>query len=282
MQPYQWKYCVSTIEGYEIAYRCIGQGYPIIFLHGFGTSSTTWKLMYPFLRSGYQYIFLDLVGHGKTTREYRNVEPLELHTKLLTEFLKYLNLNRYTLVGHSFGGMLVLRSLPLLQQIPEIQISSLVLIDTPAYPQKLPGVVRFFLLGFLSYIAFRIFPYSLLAYLAELRVFYAPRRIPIELVREYAEHMQVPGTYQCLKQLAKALNKEIKREIIPNHKDILIPTAIICGSHDRIIPFINTQKLNNSLSKSQLFIINKSGHSPQEENPEEMADLINIFLKNFY
>src|SRR5262249_43128137 len=130
----------------------------------------------------------------------------------------------------------------------------------------------------LSFLAFRLFPYQLLVYLDEVDIFHNTRRIPRELVREYAESLRVPGTLQGLHRLAKALVKQIKAPALLDIEGIAMPTAIIWGNHDKVVPIAAGRRLHAAIRHSEFFVIADAGHAPQEECPMQVAALIGSFL----
>ena len=88
----------------------IGEGEPVLFLHGFLESSTMWK--YLNLSSlGRQCIFIDLPGHGNSALLNEIPPSIERMAERVLEITDELNLNSYSIVGHSMGGYVGLQLL---------------------------------------------------------------------------------------------------------------------------------------------------------------------------
>jgi len=87
-------------------YRIVGNGYPVVFLHGFLESNAMWEDILPSLKE-IQAICIELPGHGKS--------PLlneKLSLPLISETVKYtlqsISVTRFSIIGHSLGGYVAL------------------------------------------------------------------------------------------------------------------------------------------------------------------------------
>lgn len=96
-------YC--NVLGSKMHYREIGEGKPILFLHGNPTSSYLWRNIIPFLESEGRCIALDLIGMGRSGKpdiDYRFID----HYKYVAEFIKQMDLSDVLLVLHDWGSAL--------------------------------------------------------------------------------------------------------------------------------------------------------------------------------
>ncbi len=93
---------------YQAAYWEIGQGKPLVFLHGFLGQSLSWQPLLPLLASDFHCIALDLLGFGESSQP-RLKYVIDHQVTFLTEFLvalrtQGLDLTDFGLVGYSYGG----------------------------------------------------------------------------------------------------------------------------------------------------------------------------------
>lgn len=88
-------------------YKDIGEGNAIILLHGFLESLTIWENFIEPLSKNNRVICIDLLGHGKTPC-LGYIHTMEEMAMAVHFILKHLNLNEYTLIGHSMGGYVAL------------------------------------------------------------------------------------------------------------------------------------------------------------------------------
>ncbi len=85
----------------KLNHRVFGNGYPVVFLHGFLESSSMWS--YLSVGKGIQQILIDLPGHGKSELKSENISMVSVANDVLN-LLNELKLKEYHLVGHSMGG----------------------------------------------------------------------------------------------------------------------------------------------------------------------------------
>ncbi|MBR9681391.1 MAG: alpha/beta hydrolase [Candidatus Altiarchaeota archaeon] len=88
----------------EVAYKIVGKGRPVLFIHGMLTDhTTTGKFVNELIRSGFKLILLDLPGHGESTYWNRHVDKV---VDSIHEVMKTLKLGKYYGIGHSMGTTL--------------------------------------------------------------------------------------------------------------------------------------------------------------------------------
>ncbi|TBN03296.1 alpha/beta hydrolase [Hyunsoonleella flava] len=114
-------------KGITIFYTDKGCGDAIVLLHGFLENSTIWKPFVPALSQNNRVICIDLLGHGKTGC-LGYIHSMELMAEAVEAVLKYLDVSRYSIFGHSMGGYV---ALALTEKHPE-RIVALALINSTA------------------------------------------------------------------------------------------------------------------------------------------------------
>lgn len=100
--PFESKFV--EVHGAALHYVELGEGDPILFLHGNPTSSYLWRNILPYLQSQGRVIALDNIGFGKSSKpqiEYKFRD----HIRYLEGFIKALNLKNITLVVHDWGSV---------------------------------------------------------------------------------------------------------------------------------------------------------------------------------
>lgn len=88
---------------YQAAYQEVGQGAPVIFLHGFMGSSQCWEAVVPLLANHYHCISLDLLGFGQSSKPKLRYD-IALLIDFVHQFVQQKGLKAPILVGHSLGG----------------------------------------------------------------------------------------------------------------------------------------------------------------------------------
>lgn len=94
---------IVDYKGSPIFYTDEGQGDSIVFLHGFLENSTMWKSLVPHFSSSYRVICIDLLGHGQTGC-LGYIHTMEDMADAVQAVISELNINKFTLIGHSMGG----------------------------------------------------------------------------------------------------------------------------------------------------------------------------------
>ena len=234
----------------------------------------------PELSQTNRVIVLDLKGHGDSPKPRDKAYSLRDQADLVLEFIKEHDLNDLTLVGHSMGGGVALLVALSLAEKNVSRISSLVLIDTVAYSQSLPGFIRLLKLPILGLLATAIIPTSLqVRFILEL-AYFDDTKITDEVIAAYAAPLRLRGSRHALIEAAKQIVPSNIEDISARYPTIKIPTLIIWGSHDKVVPLDIGKRLHQALPNSRLAIIEKSGHIPQEETPDKTLSEISQFLKN--
>ena len=89
----------------DISYNVIGNGEPIIFIHGIGSRKYSWNRVIEELKNDYRCITYDLRGHGDSKIDINKFDLNDL-VEDIEKLRSYLNIDKAHLVGHSLGGMI--------------------------------------------------------------------------------------------------------------------------------------------------------------------------------
>ena len=95
------------LHGQHVTYleAGVGRGPVVVLLHGLASSSATWAQVMPLLGRRAHVIAPDLLGHGDSAKPRSGDYSLGAHAARLRDLLAILDLDRATVVGHSFGGV---------------------------------------------------------------------------------------------------------------------------------------------------------------------------------
>lgn len=88
-------------------YRVLGNGHPVLFLHGFLESITMWEVL-RLEKMNFQSILIDLPGHGQSLNEDDEEPSIDFMSEKVIEVLEELGINSFSVVGHSMGGYVAL------------------------------------------------------------------------------------------------------------------------------------------------------------------------------
>ncbi len=98
-----------TFEANRIAWGMLGDGDPLVLLHGTPFSSQVWRRIAPWLARHHRLFFYDLLGYGESDKPNEDVS-LGRQNKLLVALLHEWGLDRPQVLAHDFGGTTALRA----------------------------------------------------------------------------------------------------------------------------------------------------------------------------
>jgi pimeloyl-ACP methyl ester carboxylesterase len=255
-----------------------GDGAPVLLIHGFGTNTFTWRRVAPELARDHHVIAVDLKGFGQSDKPFDERYSALDQAELLAQLIEDRDLHNVTLVGHSFGGGVAL--LLALQADTRLKgrIAKLVLLDSIAYPQKVPVFFRLLGVPVMSQLGVRMAPSSWQIEVALKLAYYDQRKIDPAEVEAYAAPMQTAAGKHAIIYSARQIVPDGLDQLAARYKLITLPTLILWCDHDRIVPLEIGLKLRRAMPNSTFKLVSDCGHMPQEEQPEATLRLIRGFL----
>lgn len=269
----------TYVDEEKIQYFVKGKGEEtIVLLHGLGGNAYDWRnIIDKLTSSGYRVISWNMRGVGGTDKpKDQKAYSLQRIAKLFHGFMQSINLSKAVIVGNSYGGAI---AMTFAKEHPQMT-KKLVLLDSLCYEQEKPFYISCLTFPLIPKIAFFILPkYYLARYGIRLMV-HNKKIITKDDVEIYAKYIKLPRAIDALiwttKEMVKINSKEFKEEII---KKVDVPTLIIWGSEDNIIPKDLAYRLNADIFSSTFLMIPECGHVPQIEKPEIVSKTILKFIK---
>lgn len=269
-------------DGVSINYEVHGHGgTPIVFLHGFAAALTSWHDIVPlFPPERFTLYLLDLKGFGFSSKPRDGRYSPEEQVAIVTAFLEHEGLSGVVLAGHSYGGGIALLSyLAARDSGKEKLIGRLILIGCAAYPETLPRLMRWLGHPLLGRCILHLLPLRFMVRFTLERVISDRRAITEERIARYmtcfGREGIIPVFIESCRQLVPGRYAGLPRLL----RTITIPTLIIWGGNDRIIPLSFGERLHGDIPGSRLAVIPGCGHVPQEERPAETCAAMREFLE---
>ncbi|MDD5643249.1 MAG: alpha/beta hydrolase [Syntrophales bacterium] len=267
-------------QGLKINYYEAGhQGTPIILLHGFGASAYAWRYLAPRLAADHRVFTLDLKGFGLSDKPPDGKYAIQDQAGLVAAFIRSKKLPEVVLMGNSMGGAVSLLTYLTLQEGKPGPIKALVLIDSAGYPQKLPWFVRLAQVPVLNTLGPMLLPPRFLTAQVLRQCYYDKGKITDEIIATYAYYSNLPGAAAAVRQTAAQIEPRNMEALIKRYQHISVPTLIIWGEQDEVIPLAVGRKLARDIPGAQLVVFPRCGHIPQEEEPRKTLNCIQDFLK---
>jgi pimeloyl-ACP methyl ester carboxylesterase len=254
-----------------------GSGAPVLAVHGLGACVYSWRKLKGRLPD-HKLILIDLKGHGESPKPRDTHYAIPDQAELILKFIREQDLQNLTLIGNSYGGAVsLLVAITLCKEEPG-RLSKLILIDSGGYNQDLPWHLRILRAPVLGWLALHLVPPSINALTVLLYSYYRKRQITWEQIKAYAKPIGSPGGRYALLKVAKQAVPDNFEELTSQYPSISVPTLIVWGREDRVIPLAIGEKLDQDIPDSGLVILEQAGHVPQEEKPEETIEAIAKFL----
>ena len=268
-----------SIHGHEMAYHLQGQGPALLLLHGIAGSSRTWRDVIPLLSDRFTVLAPDLMGHGLSEKPVGDYS-LGVFASGIRDLLEVLDIESASVVGQSFGGGVAMQ---LAYQHPEL-CDRLVLVDSGGLGREVNWILRFMTLPGSEYLMPLIFP---------------------GFVRDWGDHLlrsindrgirlgRLTEMWSAYASLAEAENRQafartVRSVIDPGGQTVSamdrlylassMPTLIIWGDRDDIIPVSHAHAAHEAIPGSQLVIMKGVGHFPQIEAPEQFVAALVDFI----
>ncbi|MCI0600714.1 MAG: alpha/beta hydrolase [Beijerinckiaceae bacterium] len=253
-----------------------GSGRPVLALHGYCASLFSWRHL-PSALPDRRVIRVDLAGHGGSPARADGRYGLADHAAQLADFIDRHKLDEFDLIGHSMGGgVALIMALDLAERRPH-SIGRLILVASVALPQPLPLIMRLARAPWAGPVLPRI-PAKFVVPNALRGAFHDRRRVTEEMIQNYAQNLATAEVRRALVETAHQIIPDDLPGLIARYHSLRLPTLLIWGKQDWIVPPAIGITLNTLVEDSKLLLIDECGHLPQEERPEIVMPAIAAFL----
>ena len=246
-----------------------GAGEPIVFLHGFPTSSHLWSGLVPLMPAGHRLVVVDLLGFGRSDPPGGRDMTVRGHAERILGLLDLLGINRACVVGHDVGGGIA-QSLAVRHPA---RVSHLCLIDSVAFDDWPVREVK--LARAMVPLTRHLPPTWLLSVVkADLLRGYVDEVNGARSIAQYLRPFATPEGRDGLMEHLTALDCAETLALAPRLKELVQPTAIVWGAHDPWFPASIARKLHEAIPGSTLDLLDDARHFTPEEAPEQIAPII--------
>jgi pimeloyl-ACP methyl ester carboxylesterase len=252
----------------------------LVLVHGIASHSGAWRDVLPALAERFTVLAPDLLGHGESAKP-RGDYSLGAYASGIRDLMIALGHERATFVGHSLGGGIAMQ---LAYQFPE-RCERLVLVSSGGLGREVHLLLRAAALPGSEYVIPVIVAPWLLRTGAAVGAFFGrlglrPGPDLAEFGRGYGSLGDVEARQAFIQTLRAVIEPGGQRVSARDRLYLAseVPTLIICGSADRIIPAAHARRAHTEIPGSYFLEIPGAGHFPQLDRPRELTAAIISFI----
>jgi len=264
---------VVMVNGEPVRYFRAGSGPPLVLLHGLGGAAVVWYRNLPVLAERYTVYAPDLWGPGRHPGS-QSLTP-ERGVRFLFGFMDALGHASAHVVGSSLGGLIAGFAVA---QDPS-RVNSLTLVDSAGLGREISFAQRLISLPIVGEIVFRP---SLKRIKRMLRMLVRnDQAVTAELTDALYEARTQPGVaHQMLSALRAGVNIfGVRSSVqIPNLRAAGVPTLILWGALDPLLPLAHARSAERTMPGSKLVVIDDVGHWGYLEAPDRFNNVLLEFL----
>jgi 2-hydroxy-6-oxonona-2,4-dienedioate hydrolase len=242
----------------------------VLFIHGLGSSADRWLDIPDALSMlGLRTVALDLPGFGMSDKPEEMEYTISNFLQAVADFMSKVGMEGHTtIVGHSLGGYIAAQ----LAIEHRDLIDRLVLIDTSGMLGAPTRLLQ-------QYLEAAMNPSKESVRAVFQRLVADPIRIPEILIDGFIYRMNQPGAKHAFKSaFDNSVYTQIGTDRLKQIGDSKIPTLIIWGRQDRLIPLQHFRTFQEAISDSSVVIVEDAGHAPFAEKPAIVCELLHRFL----
>ena len=257
----------------EIAWDVLGDGPPVVLVHGTPSRSVLWRNVAPVLAEHFTVYVFDLLGFGQSERHEDQEVSIRVHGEVLAELVRAWELEAPALVGHDIGGAAVLRA-HLLEGTAARRIA---LVDAVALRPWITPTTRH-LQAHLD--VYRTMPTHIFREVAAAHLRTATfKAMAPEVFAAYFDQWEGERGHQLWIRNVRGFDEQDTAEFEPLLNDMTTPTRIVWGDHDAWLdPEISAQ-IETRLPAADRIVVPNAGHFSPEDRPAEVAQALVDFLR---
>jgi pimeloyl-ACP methyl ester carboxylesterase len=268
-----------SVEGAVLNTIELGEGPPLVFVHGLSGSWPNWLEQVPVLAAEHRVIAVDLPGFGSSPMPSREIS-ISGYARTLERLFAELGLDAAAVVGNSMGGFiaaeLAIAFPQLVERLVLISAAGISTTDDPRTRRAIPTLRRAerITAAGAAWLASRSDAVARRARLREATlalVVRHPGRLPAALAAEQLRGAGKPGFLQALEAI---LDYDF-RDRLP---EIACPTLIVWGDGDRLISVRDADVFAELIPGSRKVVFEDTGHMAMLERPAAFNALLREFL----
>ena len=254
-----------TINRNKIRYLEDGKSnHNLILLHGLGGYAERWSQSLSFLAKKFHIFVPDMIGYGQSDKPTADYTP-EYFAKFVFDFIDATGIKDTFLAGTSLGGQVVIECAATQNPL----IKKIVLISPAGIMRKSTPVLD-------AYTMAALYPTRDAIKNAYQMMVGQGKQVSEISIERFLSNMSKPNAKMVF--LSTLLGLKNAPDIFEKLSKITIPTLLIWGKEDKLIPFEYAQQFVSAMNNCKLIPMEGCGHSPYIEEPKKLSELVIEFL----
>ena len=255
------------------------KGSTVILLHGVGCSVEFWERNIVALAREHRVFAVDVVGFGRTDKP-EVTYTFELMADFVLDFMNAMGIDEASLVGNSMGGGI---SLTVAAQAPK-RVKKIVLVNPVGLGRGVSPVLRLMTLPVIGNVLTKPGRKGVVRQMQ--LCLYDPSQASDDFIDRAAAIGTLPGNQRSFLSLLRetaniiGIRKRLIADFSALLKKIKTPILMIWGRQDRILPLADGEAAVQKMANGRLHIMDRAGHLPQIDKPEEFNATVLEFLRD--
>lgn len=258
----------------EVAYRCVGTGPDVLFVHGWPVSGATFRLLLPHLVDHVTCHVIDFPSAGSSRFDADTPMSIDQHIETVRRVVDILDLESVAVVGHDSGGLIARHAMV---GSPRLRAVGLINTETPDPSWR-----------FRSFLAARKLP-GFGAGLGWVAGQPKIRRIPLVLGDAFADRSLLEGEFDefflqplhedktrrdAATKVLRSFNMQDVKNLDAIHARIDVPVKLVWGDQDPFFPVERARAMVTTFPNASIDVIKGAGLFSHEERPAEVAQAL--------
>lgn len=234
---------IKTVNGLKINYEEKGEGDLIVLLHGWGSNITLFANMMELLSKKYKVVAMDMPGFGKSD-EPKEVWDVSAYVQFVIDFIKDYGVKEVMLLGHSFGGRVIIK----MHSLPELpfKVTKVMLVDSagimPPKSNKKSWRTRYYKMG-KAVLSTKI-----------------AQKIAPDALENFRKKMGSADYAAASPMMRQVMVKVVNEDLEPYLPNIKAPTLLVWGENDTATPISDGEKMEKLIPDAGLVRLAPAGH----------------------
>ena len=253
----------TSINGVEINYEVMGEGKPLLILHGWGACINAMAPIWQFFKSSRKVYVLDFPGESGESAEPPVAWGVPEYAEMTKLFIEQNKIEGCDVIAHSFGGRVTIY----LASRYEKLFDKIILTDAAGVKPKRT---------FKQKVKAKMFKVGCAVIKTVL-----PKNKKDEVLAKYRDKHS-SADYKALKseKMRETFKKVINLDLTPDLKNIKNSTLLVWGENDKDTPLYMAEIMKSQIEDSGIVVIKNAGHFSYLDNSAQYCAVANSFLNS--